>query len=282
MARKTLNDLKRFLGIPEGAESSSVKVTPSQAKWILRNFNKGNRRINKSHVVALKKDMESGSWFLDSHYIGFSPDGILVDGQHRLKALSEAGVEHIILKFDFNVERHISMDTGLPRKYSDQVKISSKGGEELMPDSYRRIIMAGLKISGFNEPITNSEMYVLSGKYLPRMRKCDEAGLFDLGPNIGTVVKASIFYAYLCGVDINLLANFSAVLKSGITRADTDIPIIRLRDELRLLRGTSNEKNMRRARLTQQCIYNVTMGSTSNVLPRNPVLHYQDVDLMKG
>ena len=290
-----LAEVKEYLGVNAGHDdtntdeitSAKVLVTPKQARYILRHTNKLNRRINNSHVETLKRDMENGKWYSDIDYIGFDKNGRLVNGQHRLKALSECTSENIVqngiyLKFDFDVEQHISMDTGNTRKYTDQVTISKKYGMEILPNKFKSIISTGLKLNNPKINLSNSELLDIWSKYKEDLLTCEENGLFNLGSKAGTSVKSSLFWAYLSGVDINILSHFAEVLRNGITKADTDIPIIRLRDELVDLRGTSKALDMKRALYTQQCIYNVLQGSTSNRLPANPTLKYQDYPFLEN
>lgn len=280
---KNLSEVKDYLGVQDGDVNAKLLVTPNQAKYLLDHANKANRKIKKSHVETLKRDMETGHWYSDIDYIGFNNKGMLINGQHRLKALSEANVENISLKFDFDVEQHISMDTGNVRKYSDQVTISKKLGMEILPNKFRAIILAGLKLNDKNINLSNTELAAIGNAYGQDLIICEDKGLFNLGSKItgGSVVKSSIFWAYLNGVDMNILVNFAEVLRTGITHTENDIPIIRLRDELIDLKGAGRNLDIKRAEYTQQCIYNVLNGSTSNRLPSNPIMHYQDYPFLE-
>lgn len=281
---KSLSEVKSYLGVGDGEVAAKIFITPSQAKYILSHANKANRRIKSSHVETLKRDMESGHWYNDIDYIGFNSKGMLINGQHRLKALSEANVEGIYLKFDFDVEQHISMDTGNIRKYSDQVTISKKLGMEILPNKFRTIILAGLRLNDKNIDLSNTELAAIGDYYGNDLMICEEKGLFNLGSKItgSSVVKSSIFWAYLSGVEMSILANFAEVLRTGIAHSDKDIPIIRLRDELIDLKGSGKNLNIKRAQYTQQCIYNVLQGSTSNRLPSNPIMHYQSYPFLEN
>lgn len=283
-----LREVKAYLGCANEdedgniIEATRVAVTPRQAKYLLKHCNKANRRINKAHVETLKRDMENGNWYNDIDYIGFNREGMLINGQHRLKALSEANVESIYLKFDFNTEQHISMDTGRTRKYTDQITISKKFGVEILPNKWKSIVTAGLKINNPKLNLSNTELFEIGQAYGEDLAICDEKGLFDLGKKAsGITVKSSLFWAYLSGVDIEVLTHMADVLRDGIAKADTDIPIIRLRDELIDLKGSSKVLDTRRAAYTQQCIYSILQGSTSNRLPSNPIMHYQDYPFNK-
>lgn len=60
------------------------------AKWLEKN--ETNRSIKKTWVAYLAHEMKQGRWQLSGTPIIFSPAGRLIDGQHRLLAVIEAGV----------------------------------------------------------------------------------------------------------------------------------------------------------------------------------------------
>ncbi len=67
-----------------------VLVSPElAAEWLKRN--RKNRPINSAHVAKLVRDMKHGRWAPSPQPIVFDVDGDLIDGQHRLRAIVEAG-----------------------------------------------------------------------------------------------------------------------------------------------------------------------------------------------
>jgi hypothetical protein len=278
-----LDEIKGYLDVRPKADSAKMKVTPEQAKFLLNNCNRINRKIKSQHVETLKRDMENGSWYSDIDYIGFNKKGVLINGQHRLKALSEANVESVMLKFDFDVEQHVSMDTGSARTYSDQVAILKRMEVSIMPNKFKSVISAGIKLTQPNLNLSNTELAQIWKRYMSKLNECEKEGLFNLGNKSGaSTVKSSLLWAYLSGVPMATLSQVAKVLRTGITENETDIPVIRLRDALVDLRGSSRELDTRRAQYTQQCIFNVLQGSTTNRLPSNPVMHYQGFDILEG
>lgn len=67
-------------------------VTPDQATvWLTQN-SPHNRKINPHRVASMAEAMLAGQW-VDTHQgIAFSPSGVLLDGQHRLRAIIRADV----------------------------------------------------------------------------------------------------------------------------------------------------------------------------------------------
>lgn len=67
-------------------------VSPSLAnRWLT--LNRRNRKVRKLHVQRLAKDMAEGRWKVTGEAIAFDTEGSLQNGQHRLLAVVEAGVE---------------------------------------------------------------------------------------------------------------------------------------------------------------------------------------------
>jgi len=65
-------------------------ITPTKARAMLAQ-NNGNRRIRPAVVDKYTKDIQNGNWLLTADAIRFDSDGKLIDGQHRLLAIVQAG-----------------------------------------------------------------------------------------------------------------------------------------------------------------------------------------------
>ena len=285
MDKMTLVQVKKYLKIDENVEFAKVDMTPQQAKSLLKRCSKVNRPINNSHVETLRRDMEAGNWYNDVDCIGFDENGSIINGQHRLKALSVAYVDNVTFNIHFGVSQHVAMDSGRNRSNNDNITIFKKSNGSLlgnpMPNSFKTIITSAIKLKDTKVKLSTNEYYTIWNKYEKDFTKCEKSGLFDLGNKANSSsVKASIFLAYLSGVDIKVLKNIAEVLNTGITAKKEDIPIARFRDHLIDLKLSKNVKDIEivRAKYCQIMIHNVVEGSTSNRLPSNPQLLY-DVDL---
>jgi hypothetical protein len=77
-------------------------ITPQKAKDYFEKNDPDNRPINHKKVKEYRDKMKSGKWELRD-FIGFSYyDGYLINGQHRMLALSTLS----ILGLNFNIERN--------------------------------------------------------------------------------------------------------------------------------------------------------------------------------
>lgn len=66
-------------------------VTPAIAvDWL--ETNTSNRRLNAYRVLRWTGAIERGEWKVNTDAIGFDSDGVLVNGQHRLRAVINAGI----------------------------------------------------------------------------------------------------------------------------------------------------------------------------------------------
>jgi hypothetical protein len=65
-------------------------ISPERAEAYLA-FNRGNRNIVQSHIAAMARDITNGRWMFNAQPICFSRSGRLLNGQHRLSAVLEAG-----------------------------------------------------------------------------------------------------------------------------------------------------------------------------------------------
>lgn len=101
-------------------------VTPAKAaEWLAANT-ENQRSISQTTVQRYINDMRNGLWESDSHQaIAFDKDGKLVDGQHRLSALTRANVS-LWLKVDrySGPAPMASFDVGRKRTPGDALVVS--------------------------------------------------------------------------------------------------------------------------------------------------------------
>lgn len=114
----------------KGVSTSVVEVTPAMAQeWL--NRNKDNRALRKSSVTAFARDMKRGDWVLTHQGIAFSESGRLIDGQHRLSAVVEAGVAVKMMVTtglpetwdSTGIKTMDAVDRGAARSVADQMSI---------------------------------------------------------------------------------------------------------------------------------------------------------------
>jgi len=120
-------EIEQATEVGEPIEVTTVMVTPELAKQLLEK-NNHNRPISEKRVNYYARQIEGGDWKLNGESIIVAKDGSLLDGQHRLLAIIEAGVpiQALIVR---NVDREAfaTIDGGSVRTIAD---IYSIEGEE--------------------------------------------------------------------------------------------------------------------------------------------------------
>jgi hypothetical protein len=109
--------------------SEMVTVTPAMAIRWLENANIRNRKLSQNHINKLARDIKNGQWKLTHAGIAFDPNGVLLDGQHRLWAIVESETPIDLMVF-YNVpnEALMAIDCGKSRNVVDVLKLSNKDG----------------------------------------------------------------------------------------------------------------------------------------------------------
>jgi len=87
------------LGDPGIYTMSVETIGPKRAEEYLA-ANRGNRNIVQAHVAAMARDIAHGRWMFNAQPICFSRSGRLLNGQHRLSAVLEAGepIEVLVMR----------------------------------------------------------------------------------------------------------------------------------------------------------------------------------------
>lgn len=102
---------------------SQVTMTPEWASRILEH-NTHNRSVRHGMVRQIASDIVCGRWLLTPQTVSIATDGRLIDGQHRLMAVVQAGEPvQMMLATDCPSECFAAIDTGQSRTPGDILKI---------------------------------------------------------------------------------------------------------------------------------------------------------------
>lgn len=102
--------------------TSIQKIHPSEAEALLGR-NTSNRNLRRKVVSRYADDMRDGNWLVTGAAIVISPEGRVLDGQHRLHACIEADVPFETVVVDGATDDvQVAMDSGLRRRLSDVLK----------------------------------------------------------------------------------------------------------------------------------------------------------------
>ncbi len=115
-------------------------ITPAIADEYLK-LNTHNRKVSKASVAFLINEIQKGNWRFNGIPIIFGNSGKLLDGQHRLLAISKAGISK-----KFSVVRgvedtaFITIDAGKPRGGSDALSVDNVPNATIVASSCRKIM----------------------------------------------------------------------------------------------------------------------------------------------
>lgn len=103
-----------------------ITVTPDMAMdWLTRNDS--NRVLRSYKVGDYVRDIAAERWTYSNDGICLAPDGRLINGQHRLTAIFEAGQSAVMLVIhDMPPEAMINMDAGVKRTAADMLSLTGE------------------------------------------------------------------------------------------------------------------------------------------------------------
>lgn len=114
-------------------------ITPDMAYEYLTQNTRNYRRVNARTVMKYAQTMKDGNWELNGEPIVFDTEGKLINGQHRLNAIVEAGIPVDILVVRGVDKGVVVFDDGRVRRSTD---VASAMGF----DMNTRILGAGNRI----------------------------------------------------------------------------------------------------------------------------------------
>ena len=218
-----------------------LEIPPKVAEQWLEKYNTANRNMNNVNVSKMVQDIKNGEWGLTTDCIGFTSEGILANGQNRLKALVNAKkpLEFLVV-FGLLKQDTKYMDSGTKRSIAQQMKMAGMFSD--IPDKERNdyVKIAKMMIdpdsrvrNKFSRPQQMEFMikyreaikfsYDCFNKYKPAQRR-----RLDIA-----VVKACIALAYIKREDSEVLRTFVDRLITGDKISPKDETIFRLRDWLK-------------------------------------------------
>lgn len=135
-------------------KSELINVTPQMASnWLSQNIN--NRPLRRSMVDGLKAAFQRGEYITTHQGIAFSENGELLDGQHRLTAISEMrdGSFPMLVSSGVDENSFSVMDIGVKRTQADALRLDD-----------RRVVEVARLIANF---VTNRQIQVTPLMLLP-------------------------------------------------------------------------------------------------------------------
>lgn len=115
-----------------------VSITPDTARhWLASNH--VNRKLRQFKVAQYARDIEAGRWTLNADAICFSPDGMLLNGQHRLNAIIRSGRTVVMLVLrGVPPEAMKNMDNGSARTAADVLAFDGETTSALLASTAKQ------------------------------------------------------------------------------------------------------------------------------------------------
>lgn len=231
----------------ENVRVSLELVSPADAEKYLATNKDNYRSIRHVHVKRLARDMSEGDWQFTNATIGFDVNGTLTDGQHRLAAVVESGVDCWMLVVRGMPEGSAgnpATDTGVRRSLATHLHKHGVASASTVAAAARLLLrLRGGANANPNNRSAASDVRV--AKIVAANSSIEDAVRCTLGCR--TVAMGSVAAAWFWLVrheDEDLALDCIAVLE-GQKECITSHPFAKLRDVLMQTRG--NQKNSGKA-----------------------------------
>lgn len=231
-----------------GMFSARMVLTPELAKHIIANHMPpgSNRRFRVMKAAAFKDMIKAGRWNPNTHQgIAFAPDGMVNDGQHRITAAAEAGIDiEVPATFGQPRETFEVIDQGItPRTASDLIDLAGlECGASQTAAAIARFMCARQRmIEGRAWAYSSREVSSAEVLEFARDNEAQLGAAVRYGRNIANGIKAKVspsnvgmaFYLIRAsGADETLVGLFAEGLQKGSNLA-ADSPILHCREGLR-------------------------------------------------
>ncbi|MGX7681229.1 hypothetical protein ACSMXN_20275 [Jatrophihabitans sp. DSM 45814] len=154
-------------------------ISPKRAAELL-DANTANRPVSKPVVRGFAEAMRRGDWLVTHQGIAFDTDGVLVDGQHRLAAIIEAGVPVELTVFtEVDAGTFDVLDTGKRRNAADVLAIEGEKNSTMLAAMVRTVWLyenrPDLGWSGGPTAVTNHQIVQTLDQH-PRLREFVSVG----------------------------------------------------------------------------------------------------------
>lgn len=136
---------------PPSMKMQVERVDPALAmRWLAAN--ESNRPISAEQVKRYAADMKRGDWKTTHQGIAFDRSGVLLDGQHRLRAVVKAGVTVPMVVFrDCDRDTFDRLDVGKKRTAADALAIDGVESARTIAAIARSLVAFGFKDSSVTD-----------------------------------------------------------------------------------------------------------------------------------
>lgn len=211
------------------------EITPQIARQLLADNVENQRSRRDAQVERYARDMLQHNWHDNGETIKVDVNGKLIDGQHRMAAVIEAGVA-VKMRVARNVptEALHSIDIGVARRYADLLRLSGEGHSNIKAVFLRRLYLweRGIRTSKGTIAPSPAELdqMLATNRQLIQMAVARGMDTQKYFRPLSAAVAAMSYYLF-ASISINEADSFFDRLIDG-ENMDKMHPIMRLRDRL--------------------------------------------------
>lgn len=207
-----------------------MAITPAQATEWLKTKNTRNRKLSLSRARIYADDMQSGNWHLTHQGIAFYKDGVIADGQTRLKAIElfNQPVE-MMVTFGIDESASIGIDAHRMRSTNDQICISGKAA--WIGKNEVALATLLMRFSGLAQRVSTSDLV----KFCDSHKVMIQFSIESLSTHIRYITTAPVRCAISLAYEYESqkrLEDFCKVLSTGVMDEHGDLAAIRLRERI--------------------------------------------------
>ena len=206
-------------------------ITPLLAQTML-DSNTRNRKMNTNRVKQYTADMRAGRWCANGESIVVTESGILVDGQHRLQAVVNAGITLQFVVATIKDEEAHHFDTGRARSINDSVMMYDNDDVKHLNKKVISGVKYLLTLNRKKDNLTESAIIEFILKNIEIISGFEKAIKIGGGTSSQAPVVAALLSAYKNGYDVNKMNRFMNVLRCGQSENKTEFVIVSLRNHL--------------------------------------------------
>lgn len=198
-------------------------ITPETARKYLKS-NTSNRNVRQLAVSEYANEMRSGRWLLTHQGIAFDSEGVLIDGQHRLLAIIEAGVP---------IEMMVSRD--LPKFVNGHAGLFTS---DVVDNGRKRTVADQLRM---NHGVENPNLAAAAARTIATI--CTS---HDKRVPIGPVAQILSIYGEDLDAIIHIIGQFAPVRRAGIVGALTFAAKVHREETMHFTYDLVNGEEMKR------------------------------------
>lgn len=211
----------------------------------LLSMNTNNRNVRKKHVEWLVAAIKEGDFHLTGQGIGVSETGVLLDGQHRLIALRDAGYPHsidILVVHGLKDKSQIYVDQHAKRSLADVLRLAL---DKTVSTKMTAILNFMIRLKEVKGNFEMRGAKITPDEALDYMSEnTEELALLTMacGQKMRTAACAAIF-SFADKYDTNIAYQFANQVRDGEHLSKTD-PAYKLRKYLDDYPGTDSNQMM--------------------------------------